>query len=486
MARLRRLILVTIAVAGLPLALVFAATKLAGSGSAAKARPLATLTVRGETDVSRSGAIESESAVAVDPRNPGTLLAGSNAVDKPWMAVYGSRDGGRSWQHGRLGGPAGTRFCAASDPTVAIDRAGRQYYAFLGLTCRGHRPGSSQISIAVRRNAGAPWRTLRLPVARRARYTLMDDRPYLMVDDGPASPHRGRLYVGWTRFSFDPSVFYADPEADDDVEPVYAVALVSHSDDGGDHWSKPAVLSRVGQPLEVRLATSSDGTLYAVWRDLKTGSIEIARSDDGGHFGSARLVAGAVVDPARSCGKARARIAAQPRRCVSPNPVIAVDQSSGPRAGRVYVTWGSTSLNRSQDVYVAAFDAELAPLLGVGRVQQVNPAEGIRGSDQFLPASTVDQTTGRLWACYYASGRGKAARSARYTCTASDDGGATWLAPRVVASRPSNETLRRANRGNGFGDYEGVAALGGVAHAVWTDGRSLAQAHEEIFSAELR
>ena len=181
----------------------------------------------------------------------------------------------------------------------------------------------------------------------------------------------------------------------------------------------------------------------------------------------------------------RERIPAQPTRCVSPTPVVSVDTSNGPRAGRVYVTWGTTSLNRSQDIAIAAFDPNLKPLLGVGEVAQVNPREGIRGPDEFLPASTVDPKTGRLWVCYYLS-HGVERRAARYACTASSDGGGSWSWPRVAASRTSNENVRKANRANGYGDYEGVAAFGGVAHPVWTDGRALARLREEVFTARVR
>lgn len=445
------------------------------------------LAVSGEVDASRSPAIDSESSVAIDPRNPRVLLAGSNVVGKPWMGAYGSVDGGRHWRSYRIAGPRGPRFCGTSDPSTTIDRHGRQFFAFLGLRCDGRHLRSSQIYVSSRRSARSRWHTVSLPIARRGRWTLMDDRPFLTVDDGARSPHRGRLYAGWTRFVVDPATFFVYPDEADDLRPVSEVALTSHSDDGGRHWSKPSQLSGQNGPLEVRLATAADGAVYAVWRDEETAAIEIARSGDGTHFGGPQLVAGAVVRPELSCGGSRARIRAQPKRCVSPNPVVSVDTSRGPRAGRVYVTWGTTALNGSQDVYVAAFDPRLQPLLGVGHVEAVNPPEHLRGPDQFLPASAVDPSDGRLWVCYYAgSGRWRTAASSRYTCTASDDGGETWLPATAVASRASNETRRQANRANGYGDYEGVAAADGIAHPVWTDGRSLGRLHEEIYTASVR
>ena len=162
--------------------------------------------------------------------------------------------------------------------------------------------------------------------------------------------------------------------------------------------------------------------------------------------------------------------------------MVSVDTSSGSHRGRVYVTYGSTALNRSQDVYVAAFQPDLRPLVRFPK--PVSPAEGFRGPDQFLPASALDPRTGALWVCYYQS-FGLRRRRARYVCTVSNDGGKNWTRPHVVAHVLSNETGRLAARADGYGDYEGVAALAGVAHAIWTDGRDLRRRGEEIYTAVL-
>ena len=474
-------LLALLAVVGLPLAIVGTALLLVSGGHAR--RPPPRLRAAGEVDVSSRRGIQSETAIATDPRHPRVLVAGSNDVTRRRMRVYSSTDGGRDWHRQLLPQPPGAGLCDASDPSVAIDDRGRQYYSFLGLKCSGRRIRSSSVYLAWRAGPAARWRTLRLPVARRRLFTLGDDRPMVAVDTSAGSPHRGRVYIAWTRFAIDPdSLFVISDEGDANI--VQASARVAYSDNGGRRWSAPTRMSVHGYPLEVRLAIGADGTVYATWRASKTNSIFIARSRDGRHFGSAQLVAASVVPPERSCGGFRSRIPAQPRRCVSPNPVIAVDRSHGRYRGRVYVVYGTTALNQSQDVGVTAYDAQLHPLLGARTVQQVNPPERFRGRDQFLPTAAVDERTGRLWACYYATLR-PAGRLARYTCTASDDGGAHWHTPTPLARVASDETRRPANRANGYGDYEGVTAAAGVAHAIWTDGRFLRTRREEIFTARV-
>jgi hypothetical protein len=99
----------------------------------------------------------------------------------------------------------------------------------------------------------------------------------------------------------------------------------------------------------------------------------------------------------------------------------------------------------------------------------------------------VDATTGALWVCYYDTREDPTRVRAAYACTDSTDGAASFARPAFVASTFSNETTIYANtgeHGNEYGDYEGVAASGGVAHPAWTDGRfNQTIQNEEIFSA---
>jgi hypothetical protein len=435
-------------------------------------------------DVSRAKLPQSEVSVAVDPANASLVLAGSNEIGATAMRVYASSTGGGRWTTGYLPQPSGTRLCEASDPSVAIAADGQQYFAFLGIRCLGRQFRSSSIYISTRRSASGRWQTSRLPVSRGERTTIADDRPSLTVDSSSESAHRGRLYVAWSRFNFDVSSIWADPDAQQ-VDAVDVEALVSHSDDHGRTWSRRTVLSREGMPLEVRTAVARNGTVYATWRDAATNSIWLARAaHDGSTFEAPRFVAAAVVMHDHSCHTFRARIPAQRRRCVSPNPVVTVDDSTGARSGTVYIVWGSTALNRSQDVDIAAFTSDLRPILGVEHVQQVGPPEGFRGRDQFLPTAAVDSSDGRLWSCYYETAAPSSAR-ARFTCTASDDGGRSWLTPVAPARVWSNESMRPANVDNGYGDYEAVAAARGRAIAAWTDGRLLPSLREEIYASRI-
>jgi hypothetical protein len=56
-----------------------------------------------------------------------------------------------------------------------------------------------------------------------------------------------------------------------------------------------------------------------------------------------------------------------------------------------------------------------------------------------------------------------------------------------VRTAPTNETVAGANLGNQYGDYEGIDALGGSIHPIWTDRRTggTVDGFEETYSATI-
>ena len=67
----------------------------------------------------------------------------------------------------------------------------------------------------------------------------------------------------------------------------------------------------------------------------------------------------------------------------------------------------------------------------------------------------------------------------------STNGGASWSPLVPVASAFSRVTRKTADITFGYGDYEGLAVAGGVAHPMWTDARAANRTGSEIFTASL-
>ncbi|HEX6701198.1 MAG TPA: sialidase family protein [Gaiellaceae bacterium] len=426
-----------------------------GSVAALAAAARAEAPMLPQVNVSRAPGNQAEVAVAVDPSNPRVLFAASNSSGG--TRAYGSVDGGATWST-TVPVPTKRGCVDVGDPAPAIAPDGRQLLATLVLGCK--RAGGVSLVVSRRDGSIGRWSTKEVSPSSR----FFNDKPALAVDTTATSPYRGRVYLAWSRAPRGP--------------PLQVV--LTHSDDGGVTWSPAVTVAKTtptspGQ-LFAGLGIAATGVVYVVWAD-QFRDLFAARSADGGQtFDPPLHVASAVAPPPTDafCSGLGAPIPAQPFRCVTPTPVVV------PLPDSVVVTYSAGV--RQLDVYAAVLD----PLLRTRTaLRQVNPADGPYGSDQFLPASAYDASTGRLWTCFYDTRLDRRRVRARYSCTASGDGGLTWTAPLPVAAVASDEVHRPALSAFGFGDYEGLAVAAGVAHPIWTDSRLLKSRGEEIFTTTL-
>jgi hypothetical protein len=421
-----------------------------------------------ERDISNLPGPQTNGTITVDPRNADVLLAGSNSLLEGAERVYSSTDGGLTWDTTTLTSPVAdiTSECP-SDPGVAIDGSGRQYYSFdRSIPCTGDAP--SRVYVATRSSPAASWSApvLVAPLGR----ARVDDKPAIAVDASPTSPHRGRVYVAWARLS---------------RRVVYSIVL-SHSDDHGRTWSRPAKVNRAGDDLNyATLAVARNGTVYVAWTDSLRYSVQIARSTDGGiHFSPEAKAAAFIVISIPQCGIGIV-VRAEPRACIQPDPTVTVDASGGPFSGRVYVSYTATDYSGDKGAALTTFDSRLRPLAGlplVGAHRIVARAAGAPKSDQFWAQSAVDQSNGAVWLCFYDTAGDPAGTKVHYSCSVSRDGGAHWTRPVRAATAPSDESQLG---GRQYGYYQGIAVANGVAHPIWTDARDIPTLGEEIYTSRL-
>jgi hypothetical protein len=419
-------------------------------------------------DVSNLPGPQSETTITIDPSNDQVLLAGSNSFSEGTMRVYSSSDAGRTWQTSTIyPPPASIHARCAADPGVAIDRTGRQYSSF--VSSQPCDTGPPRVYVASRASADAPWAIVPVAPLGRARF---DDKPWIAVDASRAGPHANRVYAVWSRLS---------------RLGVFSI-LSSHSDDGGRSWTAPVKVNRTGrEETYATVATSRNGTVYVAWQDVTNFAVKISRSTDGGaHFEPERTVAVFVITTIPHCGSGIV-IPAQRLVCAQPEPLVSVDTSSGRYAGRVYVTYAATSFQGDQGASVAVFDSRLRLLIGhaapAGGVA-VAPTVPANRADQFFPEAAVDPSSGALWICFYDTSGDLERKKTFYSCTASTNGGKSFAPLVRAASVASDETVADADPRE-YGDYEGLAVAGGVAHPIWTDSRDLLERQEEVYTTTL-
>src|SRR5438132_10648822 len=244
------------------------------------------------TNCSTNKRAQNEPAVAVDPRNPSVVVAGSNDYcaapvnGDVWAGYYRSTDGGASWRDsllpgypndssaGGLASPAHGACVAAGDPTQSFDRDGRLFYGFICFN-RG-KPVNGSTYVATYDQDGSRYlRTVLVAQGSPAGQFssgLFQDKINLAVDQTKGS-NSGNIYLAWSRYS---------------GRAANNVVLFSRSTDHGVTFSPPVRVSPgLGEESFADLAVGPDGTVYLTYRNFAhqpstADTISVERSADAG------------------------------------------------------------------------------------------------------------------------------------------------------------------------------------------------------------
>jgi hypothetical protein len=409
-------------------------------------------------DASHECGSQSETSIAIDPTRAANVLAGSNEIQRLPMRAYYSSDGGKTFTGVDLPLPpprTQNGFDFGSDPGVAFDSKGNAYYSYIVVFfSAGGAINGTAMAVARSSDHGATWTSTYFdPQTGEGQF---DDKPMITVDTTRA--HRNRIYVAWDNATGNSS----STKNGNNV-------LLSYSDDGGVTFSAPVSVSgnMTGKTggIGADPYVAPDGTLHVAWQDYTHFVIDDAASTDGGlHFSAPHQVApigafqfnppaqasrGALVYP--SCGAYRTSLYCS------------------------YMTGSGTSTN----VYVAKSTDG-----GLTWASTPVPA----GGDQFNQWLAVDASNGSINVGYYDTGV-HGATPTRYTLARSTNGGASYTAT-AVANDTTDESCcaPSVDLGNQYGDYEGIAAAGGVVRPVWVDRRQAVidlGLREEVFTATL-
>jgi hypothetical protein len=411
-------------------------------------------------DASHECGSQSETAIAIDPADPSKVLAGSNEIQRlPMRGLY-STDGGATFTGVDLPLPpprTKNGFDFGSDPGVAFDSHGVAYYSYIVVFFgAGGGINGTEMAVARSTDGGATW-TATFFNAQTGEGQF-NDKPMITVDttNGTHS-HRNRVYVAWDNATGNSS----SAKNGNNV-------LLSYSDDGVT-FSTPVSVSgnftgKTGG-IGADPYVEPDGTLHVAWQDYAHGQISDVSSTDGGQTFSAphevASVAGFEFDPV-----------AQSSRGALVYPACGA-LTSGIYCSYMDDTDGGTKVFVKKSTDHGVTWSSTAALPG--------------GGDQFNQWLAVDPSDGSVNVAYYDTGV-KDAPTTVYTLARSEDGGATW-AKEAVATAPTDETGGTGvDLGNQYGDYEGIAALGGTVRPVWTDRRADIIAlglREEILTASL-
>ena len=457
---------------------------LAANGSNPGGASSSSISVGSNIDMSSECGPQSETFIAVNPANPKIVAGGSNEIFRLPMRGYFSTDSGASWGGVDLPLPPpiaanGTRF--GSDPGLAIDTRGNVFYSYIVVFFgNGNGVSGSEMAVARSSDGGATY-----PFANYFSFGTgsdhFNDKPMIASDTNAASPFKDNVYVGWDAASGGSSGGGVRFARSSDHGATFTVTRI-------DNPSGP------GKAIGVDPFIGPTGEVYVAWNDYATNTIAFNRSFDGGAtWGTPSIIASKSVpfDIA---------IPAQSFRHALIYPACDADRSTGANRGRLYCSWVDLSANGRTDVFTSVSNDR-----GATWSPPQSATDAIRPSpDRFNQWLSVDPSNGEASLSFYDTRNDTTGQ--RYMTdvyfTQSSSGG-LWLDPNVrVTSASSNEhdcngqfPCSAIDYGDQYGDYEGLAASGGVSRPIWTDSRSQLnpsagcrtnKAMEEVFTAKLK
>ena len=215
-----------------------------------------------------------EVTIAIDPKNPNRILAGSNVGSaSSGSGFYSSTNGGINWTAGVLISPLAT---PSGDPVVIIDTSEVFYFVQ-----NSNESAYDRLLIMKNTNLGTNWISLATVGYDNGK---IQDKPWACVD-WSNSIWRNNIYLTWTEFS----IYFNHTSQDS------SIILFSKSTNGGLNWSQPVRLSkRKGDASDSSSTmegavpcTGSNGEIYVSWAGpivLNSGQYAIFfnKSTDGG------------------------------------------------------------------------------------------------------------------------------------------------------------------------------------------------------------
>jgi hypothetical protein len=439
-----------------------------------------------------------EPDIEVNPTNPQHMIASSNDFGTCCDQFYTSFNGGQTWTTGNMSREKPQKI--GSDPVTVFDRKhGVAIHSSLSFSVQhagGREACDGDVVVSISRDGGLTWE---IPVlvddgigCDLSKTQIFHDKEWIVTDNNPSSPFYGRTYLTWTAF--------------ESVDGSYASSPIreSHSDDGGEHWSKPQEISGSNAALctfqETGPASECDENQFSVPTVGPDGTVYVAFENE---QNQAKWEAPGLFDDQYLLVKST-----NGGRTWS-SPTFIVDMEDGSNdyptnvVGRQTLTGYQVRVNSAGNIVASPkTNRKLYLVFSDNRNGVHNSPNPVTNTDVFLMTSSnggtswtgptlvdsgagdqwfpwveVDPTNGSIGILYHDRG---ASNTALYN-TALAEGTPGALVKTTVSTAPSNPTNSLFFKANTpgcencatfHGDYNGISyGSDGVARMTWTDMR---------------
>jgi len=369
-----------------------------------------------------------EQMLVSNPLNPLQMQFGVNSSGAGQNAYYTAD--GYTWTQSNPAYHAST----CCDPWSAWDGLGRLVYA----------SGVSGQYVYRSPDGGATYGPPILSVSG-------NDRNTLAAEQTNSGPNPNYLYAAITPGNFARSLnnglTWTTTYSPSNTIPGTMIAVGPNGVDNGDCV------------IYVTNTGSTAACVYTFHRSLDGGATFTVRSslNTAGYVGTLNAAGRLVINNGRT----------------RPYPMIAMDNSNGPRRGRLYLVYASNvpaGNGNKPDIRLRYSDDQAATWsVPITVNDNANPSL----SDQWFPAIWCEKNTGRLYIKWYDTRDNPAGYGVHVMATYTDDGGATFAANQRLTNAiwtypnpacPPDQNCYR-------GDYDGCTANPKTSFNVWYDGR---------------
>ncbi len=389
--------------------------------------------------VNRSNNDPEEVTIYINPKNPQQMVAGSNITN-----VYYSDDGGETWEENTL---TSKKWGVYGDPVVFANDSGHFFFCHLSQTKPLMDHNYSWLEYIVVQKSTDGGKTWNEGAGLGFVKGKVQDKEWMSGDFNAQSPYKGNLYISWTEFD----KYNSKSESD------FSRIKFAYSTNGGNSFSTSTIISdTVGDCADgdhtLEGATSAvlpNGNLLIAWAGH--GNIYLDKSTDGGEtFGKDKIIAaqaGSWVIPVAEIMRTNGM------------PFLVSDNSGGAYNGNVYLQFGDDA-NGDADIFILKSTDGGETW---SKKIRINDDTIGNGKDQFLGHIAVDQTNGDIYVVYYSRQNSDNNLFIDTYVAFSTDGGETF-ARRRITDKPFAAPGEKIF----FGDYNGIAAHGGIVRPIWT------------------